>query len=282
MAVTRKNMIWLASYPKSGSTWFRIFLSNLFSGSDQPVHINHLAETIISSNRVVIDNYLGMHSSELSVEETNNFRPHVFKRFSEEQKGLVYVKTHEAWMRNSLGEPIFPEEITKGVLYLIRNPLDIAISYAHHNNEPVDRTISGINNEVYSICEQKDRIFVQTQQVITSWSGHVRSWILESGLPVRVIRYEDMLQDPMVSFKNAIEFLDLRYEDEEIAQAINHSTFDTLKAMEIKDGFAERGNRSEAFFRNGRAGEGVSALSDTQIGEVVKTHGEMMKRFGYL
>jgi hypothetical protein len=91
-----------------------------------------------------------------------------------------------------------------------------------------------------------------------------------------------MLQVPMVSFKKAIEFLDLRYEDEEIAQAINHGTFDTLKAMEIKDGYAERGNRSEAFFRNGRAGEGVSALSDTQIGEVVKTHGEMMKRFGYL
>lgn len=281
MAGVKKNMVWLASYPKSGNTWFRVFLSNLFSGSEQPVHINDLAETIISSNRIVIDNYLGMNSSELTVEETDNFRPQVFKRFSEEQEGTVYVKTHEAWMQNSLGEPIFAEEITKGVIYIIRNPLDIAISYSHHNNEPVDRTISALNSELSRLCEQNDRIFVQIQQAITSWSGHVRSW-MESELPVHVIRYEDMLDHPLISFKHAIEFLELRYEDAEITQAINNSVFDTLKAMEIKDGFAERGLYSEAFFRHGRSGEGVSGLSMAQIAEVVKQHGEMMKRFGYL
>jgi len=63
MPEAKKNIVWLASYPKSGNTWFRVFLSNLFSGSSRAVHINDLTETTISSNRTIIDSYLGIHSS---------------------------------------------------------------------------------------------------------------------------------------------------------------------------------------------------------------------------
>ncbi|MGW8313955.1 MAG: sulfotransferase domain-containing protein [Bacteroidales bacterium] len=282
MPQAKKNMVWLASYPKSGNTWFRVFLSNLFSGSPQPVHINNLQETIISSNRIVIDGYLGMDSSELTPEETDSLRPQVFKRFSEEQEGTIYVKTYEAWRRNSLGNPIFPEEVTKGVLYIIRNPLDIAISYSYHNNESIDRTISTLNNDLSRLCEQKDRIFVQTQQAIASWSGHVSSWTEESKLPVHVVRYEDMLDHPLISFKNAIEFLALRYKDSDILMAINNSSFDRLRAMEIKDGFAERGLHSEAFFRMGKSGEWESGLSKSQVNTIIEHQGDSMKRYGYL
>ena len=145
MPETKKNIVWLASYPKSGNTWFRIFLSNLFSDSHPPVNINDLTETTISSNRSIIDSYLGIHSSELTAEEIDKLRPQVFKRFSDEKEGTAYVKTHEAWTLNSRGNPIFPEEITEGVIYLIRNPLDIAISYSYHNSESIDETISLLN-----------------------------------------------------------------------------------------------------------------------------------------
>ena len=138
MSEAKKNIVWLASYPKSGNTWFRIFLSNLFSDSPQAANINNLNETTISSNRIIIDSYLGIHSSELTAEEIDKLRPQVFKRFSAEKEETAYIKTHEAWTLNSKGIPIFPEEITKGVLYIIRNPLDIAISYSFHNNETID------------------------------------------------------------------------------------------------------------------------------------------------
>ena len=146
-------MVWLASYPKSGNTWFRVFLNNLFSDSPLAVHINDLTLTTISSNRSIIDSYLGLHSSELTAEEIDNLRPQVYERFSEEQEGAAYVKTHEAWTLNSRGNPIFTEEITKGVVYIIRNPLDIAISYSFHNNEPIDNTISILNND-FSQCHE--------------------------------------------------------------------------------------------------------------------------------
>ncbi|GAH18165.1 unnamed protein product, partial [marine sediment metagenome] len=116
--------------------------------------INDLSETTISSNRSIIDSYLGMHSSELTAEEIDKLRPQVFKSFSDEKEETAYVKTHEAWTLNSMGNPIFPKEITKGVLYIIRNPLDIAISYSYHNNDTIDETISILNDDFRHIfCE---------------------------------------------------------------------------------------------------------------------------------
>jgi len=282
MPEAKKNIVWLASYPKSGNTWFRIFLGNLFSDSAQAIHINDLTETTISSNRSIIDSYLGIHSSELTAEEIDKVRPQIFRRFSDEKEGTAYIKTHEAWTLNSEGNPIFPEEITKGVIYIIRNPLDIAISFSFHNNETIDNTISILNDDYSKLCEEKDKLYIQTQQRLRSWSNHVSSWIKDSKLPVHIIRYEDMLDDPLSSFKSAINFLELHYEGAEIRNAIINSSFDTLKAMETRDGFKERGMHSEAFFRKGKSNDWESGLSLTQTREIVLYHKKIMKQFGYL
>ena len=36
--------IWLASYPKSGNTWFRMLVANLSAKDGNPVDINQLPE----------------------------------------------------------------------------------------------------------------------------------------------------------------------------------------------------------------------------------------------
>ena len=275
-------MVWLSSYPKSGNTWFRVFLSNLFSDTPDAVHINELNLSPISSNRSIIDGYLGMHSAELDAEEVDNLRPLVYRKLSEETEGTAYIKTHEAWTLNSRGYPIFPEEITLGVLYIIRNPLDVAISYSFHNNESIDSTISLLNDDVSALCERKDRISMQTRQKLGSWSNHVNSWIELSKLPVYVIRYEDMLNDPLNTFKGAVDFLKLDYGEAEIRSAIDNSSFDTLRNMEGKDGFKERGMNSEVFFRKGKTNQWESELSEAQINKITSHHGAIMKRFAYL
>jgi hypothetical protein len=43
------GIIWLASYPKSGNTWFRVFLTNLLRDADTPASINELKRTPIAS-----------------------------------------------------------------------------------------------------------------------------------------------------------------------------------------------------------------------------------------
>ena len=48
-----KNIVWLASYPKSGNTWFRIFLSNLRSEKSVPIDIYEIkTDGIFSSNGI--------------------------------------------------------------------------------------------------------------------------------------------------------------------------------------------------------------------------------------
>ena len=92
-----------------------------------------------------------------------------------------------------------------------------------------------------------------------------------------------LLQDhPLETFKSAVDFMNLKYEESDIINAINNSSFDTLKAMEISEGFKERGMRSEAFFRKGISNEWETVLSLTQIKAIVKHHNKIMKKFGYL
>lgn len=282
MPEVKKNIVWLASYPKSGNTWFRIFLSNLFSDSPGAVHINELTETAISSNRSIMDNYLGMHSSELTSDEIDKLRPEVFRRYSGDKDDFAFIKTHEAWTLNSRSEPIFPAEITRGVIYIIRNPLDIAISYSHHNHESIDLTISRLNDVYSKLCDGKDGLYMQTEQTIKSWSDHVYSWTKNSGLPLHLIRYEDMLEAPLNTFKSAVDFLNLSYGEAEILDAVNFSDFHRLKAMETRDGFKERGINTEIFFRKGKSNEWKTGLSQSQIEEVESKHKELMMQYGYL
>ena len=69
------KIFWLASYPKSGNTWFRIFLANLQSPSSEPVNINQIDYRQTTSTRSWLDNTLGFDTTLLSLDEINNLRP---------------------------------------------------------------------------------------------------------------------------------------------------------------------------------------------------------------
>ena len=58
------EIVWLASYPKSGNTWVRAFLAALLDGPDA-LDINRLGSHIVSS-RDVLDEHLGVETSDLS------------------------------------------------------------------------------------------------------------------------------------------------------------------------------------------------------------------------
>ena len=69
--------VWLASYPKSGNTWFRMLVANLRQPA--PVDINDLPETGgIASARVWFDHTMLFESGLLTHEETDALRPLVY------------------------------------------------------------------------------------------------------------------------------------------------------------------------------------------------------------
>ncbi|MCF8346877.1 MAG: sulfotransferase domain-containing protein [Bacteroidales bacterium] len=277
-----RKIVWLASYPKSGNTWFRVFLSNLLSEKEEPVSINELYATPIASSRSLFDNIAGVSGSDLTQDEIEELRPEVYRQIAREAEETVFHKVHDAWRLTPSGKPMFPAEVTKGVIYFIRNPLDVTVSFAFHGSKSPGRMISQINNKNNAFCQKNDRIYNQLLQPLSDWSGHVRSWVDDSGLPVMVLRYEDMLNDTFNSFKRALEFIGLEKSDQEISKAIEASTIEKLSAMEKREGFSEKPLGMKAFFREGRAESWKQHLVKEEIDTLINSQHTFIERFGYL
>lgn len=276
-----KKIVWLASYPKSGNTWFRAFLTALLNPGNADVDINNLYPTTIASSRQLFDEMTGISSADLTPEEIDLLRPLVYRQNALESDEVIYHKVHDAWLILPNGEPLFPADVSKAVVYFIRSPLDVVVSFAHHLSTGIDKTITVMNTPDYSFCQRTDRLHNQLRQKLFTWSGHVKSWVDDSGLPVLVMRYEDMKTSPIETFAKSVSFLGLSYALHEIEAALDQASFARLKQQEEEKGFSEKSAGSASFFRKGVVGDWRNELSEEQVERIVETHGETMKRFGY-
>lgn len=277
----KKNIIWLASYPKSGNTWFRVFLSNLLTDSFEPVSINQLEKTPIASARNIFDEITGLSSGELSFEETDSLRPEVYKEYANSEDGMRFLKIHDAYTFLLNGKAIIPDSVTISAIYFIRNPLDVVVSFAHHSNSTNANMVKAMNNPKYAFCSKTDRIHNQLRQKLLTWSQHVESWTGDLPFPVFVMRYEDMLNNTFETFEKAVKFLKLDKTSEQINRALEFSKFDVLKSQEKKDGFKEKAPDAGKFFRKGKAGSWKSELSNNLADEIRANHLEIMKKYNY-
>lgn len=277
-----KKIVWLASYPKSGNTWFRVFLSNLLSKENHPADINNLYATPIASNRELFDEATGLSSSDLTPDEIDNLRAGVYEYAAKNSNELLFQKVHDAWLCSESGEPMFESKVTKAVIYFIRNPLDVAVSFANHLNKPIDITVKIMADEDYAFSSTQNRLHNQLRQRLLSWSGHVKSWVYNSNLPILVIRYEDMKTDTFNTFRKAINFIDIKATDKEIIQALNYSDIKEMQKQEAEKGFREKPANAVTFFRKGIAGSWVTELPTELVSAICKDHFEIMQQFGYL
>ena len=273
-------MIWLSSYPKSGNTWVRVFLDNLRSGSDQPVDINHISISRIASSRTLFDQYTGVNSSDLNDDEIERNRPQVYRLMASETTEDIVLKVHDAWKLTSNKETLFPQEITKAVVYIIRNPLDVAVSSAFHNSVSFEVSTKRLNSN-QSLCEKKDRLYNQLRQNLQSWSKHVVSWVDKSGLPLLVVRYEDLVDDPVRNFSAIVNFLDWPFDMDRIVKAIDNCEIEKLRKQEMEKGFREKPIKAELFFRSAKPGNWAKYLSDELIRSICNSNKSVMDRFGY-
>ncbi|MDD5598011.1 MAG: sulfotransferase domain-containing protein [Victivallaceae bacterium] len=278
-----RNIIWLASYPKSGNTWFRIFLSNLLAGKNAEADINSLHSTPIASCRTMFENALGVESSSFSHDEIDLMRPEFYRSIAFETAPgeKTWHKIHDAFTKNLNGEWIFPPEIAFCALYFLRNPMDVAVSAANHFACSIDKSIANMNNPQFALAASQHTLPAQLRQILLTWSGHVRSWI-DSPVRVLVVRYEDMKFDTFNTFRKAVEFIGLDKSGEEIKDAIRKSSFDVLQKQEIRNGFKEKSPKAELFFRKGKVGDWHNHLNASQVDALINCHSELMKLFGYL
>jgi Sulfotransferase domain len=277
----RSGIVWLASYPKSGNTWTRAFLHNLVhvtSGQTRAQKINELDQfSVGSAAKALFKDVIGFDLTDEHRSEVAAARAKVQQRIVDAVEGLVFVKTHQAIVIDR-EHPTINFAVTAGAIYIVRNPLDIAISYAHHLGKPIDFAIDFMNmkNAETPITDK------QVYEVYGSWSQHVLSWTRKPHPAIYVMRYEDMLDEPLKTFGALAQHLLFKPSDAQLADAIDRSSFERLRQQEEKAGFRERPEHAERFFRDGRSGQWKDVLTPQQVQRIVDAHGEQMQRFGYL
>ena len=256
------KIIWLASYPKSGSTWLRALLTNYLRDNDSPADINQLDGRPIASARLWFDEWTGVEASALNDNLIERLRPEVYRCLAAEATATLFMKVHDAWRHTDRDEPLFPADVTAGVVYIIRNPLDLALSCAHHWGCASAQAVAKMCDPDQTLARSLGGLSDQLQQRLGSWSGHAQSWLDASGLPIHLVRYEDLHRDPETIFGAVVRFCSLAFAADRVRKAVAFSDFAELQRQEQARGFCERSIvASGKFFRRGQVGSWRQELS---------------------
>lgn len=272
-------LLWLASFPKSGNTWLRAFLANYLANTPEPLPLGRLPDFAFGDMRA--EPYLklsGPHQQPLSWTELNRLRPQVHRAIAATGPGIVFVKTHSA-LTTLDGVPTITPDVTFGAIHIVRNPLDVAVSFAEHYGLTLDQGVAALGFDRLEIDPKPGHV----RQFLSDWSSHARGWLRAPGLYRLTLRYEDMLVDPVANFRRVLDFLKVKDgTDDRLQRSIRHSCFAELARQEQKDGFVERSKNARRFFQRGRAGGWREILSPAQVEAVVGRHRAMMAELGYL
>jgi hypothetical protein len=274
-----RRIHWLASYPKSGNTWVRMFLNSYATGFT--LDINSAHQFITSDLRPELFQTLCPRPLfEMSFREQLMYQTAAMLNLLKMSPSTdAYVKTHNA---NAIVETfkLIEPAISGTSIYIIRDPRDVAISMTHHFEKSTNEIIDKMADEQHIVASKHN-----LHHVLLSWSTHVKSWTsANKTIKTLVIKYEDMLDYPIKVFSsvlNILEMADIDDAEERFNFALEQSSFAKLKAKEEKDGFSERMGKSP-FFRSGKKKQWRKILSPRQISKIESDHKEVMKQYGYL
>ena len=276
-------IIWLASYPKSGNTWVRLFIDALLNKKNQ-----------LDLNSIMIRQFpLRYDYTELSL-NPDNIQEFISNctlcqnRINLDNSTKVF-KTHNSMWR--AGNNYFTnEENTKGVIHIVRDPRNVITSVKNHfNKENYDEAFNFMTNEKQSLGSKINKEDVDLPTVVSSWSNHFNSW-KKMNKNYLLIKYENLIDDPKKEFMKLCDFLEsissLKFEKKLILKAIENCEFYNLKKQEISNGFLEgttnKANIKNKFFYLGPENDWKKLLNKEIKNEIEILFEKEMKEVGYL
>ena len=277
-------IIWLASYPKSGNTWLRMFLRAYFLSKDKKFSINDEGDAGYETNT--------FPNIEILKEKKINYNKfeEIVKNWLELQKFINlnnktnFLKTHNGNF-NINGFPFTNTENTAGGIYIVRDPRDVALSLSNHFNishqEAVDNMKNMQHYEFYDVNLSKG--FKRT--IMGNWPSNYNSWRYYQGRDIHLVKYEDMIKEPTNTFYKILKYINLfksfDLDEKKIKNAIETTSFKNLSKMENEKGFKELGSGSN-FFRKGKIGDWQESLEPRLAKEIENNFKKEMKELGYI
>ena len=112
------------------------------------------------------------------------------------------------------------------------------------------------------------------------WDDHVRAWTEAPGLPLHVVRYEDMLARPAPTARALLEkFLRVKVDKPKLAYAVKSTSFEAMKAQETTLGFTEKPKGMQSFFAKGQAGAWREDLTPAQVARLREAFLPTLEKF---
>lgn len=238
-------VIWLASYPRSGNTYFRLLLNQLHGIKTRSIYNDPLLAELEGSAEIVGHEDWGGSLQDL------------------ENSGEIFlVKTHH-----------LPSD-TRPAIHLVRDGRDALVSYSQYicSFENPYLSMGKVRHALRSMFGWSESHAILRRLIESKggdfgcWSESVVAWGSRKSRTVS-IRYEDLVADPIGVVARALEEL-----------CITGNRIDQCSRV---TSFAELNERWPQFFRQGKAGNWKTLMTPSLEALFWKHHGDGMRMFGY-
>jgi len=271
----RNGITWLASWPKSGNTWVRLFLSAYLNNPDD---FSLAKENITGDGSIYhYQSVTPIPLSSLSMEGKFRIRDAALEHhYVSSLKTNLLMKTHNANVELNR-RYLIPADLTHKAIYIVRDPRDVALSYARYmDNMGIDKSVQQMLDPGAYIMG-RESIYIPS--FISSWGQHVDSWWAEDKFPVAFVRYEDLMTDPKRIFSRLLEFLEIDYHEDRFNKSVEVTSMPNLKKMEGETGFVGNPTKGEFFYRGGSRWK--DELPEEHAEKIRDAFGETMDKFNY-
>ena len=273
------KIFWVASYPKSGNTWLRAFLTSYLYTVDGEFNNFEILDKIIRFESSRFFSTIVNHEDIINnPDKISKYWIKVQNEIVSNTEEYVFVKTHN-FCGSINKNPFTSSKYTKGFIYLVRDPRAVAVSFANHTKESIDGVIESMLSENPKYVSNSGAY----PSFYFNWKINYFSWKqFKNIVPGLIIRYEDLFNTE--SFFKITKFLDdLNIYTSDTIKAmtsIKSTSFRKLNELENKFGFEEAGTNK--FFYKGKKNNWKNILNKNQLEKIEKSLSLEMKELEYI
>ena len=277
-------IIWIASYPKSGNTYIRSFLSSYFFSKKGKLDFNLLINIPqFPSIRFSQKDFLSFKDA------AQNWIPN--QKYFFDRKKIFFLKTHNSLNKFNNIEFTNNQE-TAGAIYIVRDPRNVITSMCHHYSFSLEYAFKKMLDQNASLSEKASNGDCSNFTHLGTWSEHYKSWKNNKKFKVLFIKYEDLKSKKEEIFKKIINFIEELngnkkedFNENKFINSIRSTNFVNLKNKELNEGFDEsymtKDGKKINFFNMGFKNKWENLLPQNMIDIINQRFDKELKELGY-